>query len=210
VFAWTTEMFFSRNLNRRISRVWTCLPGINRQIIRVVGIVTVLICTLMIPEPASAEILSDADILGMSLDEAPNPGQEDQAEDQESPGVADMVARMALALGIVLALMSAVLWAARRWSPHGVRGKGGQAIEVLANHTIGQRRSLMMVRVKGKSMLLGVTPQQIHFLSDLEDESFDSWQDAARQSGLPFVGNPVLEGIKRSTDGTPGMEGRTR
>lgn len=99
-----------------------------------------------------------------------------------------LLGRMALALGIVFGLMWLVLWAAKRYLPQatGKSARGANMIEILATRAIGQRRSLMLVRAQGKTLLLGVTPQAISTLAELESEDeLTSWQDAALEAGLP-------------------------
>lgn len=70
----------------------------------------------------------------------------------------------ALILVLVLAWLSA-RWLGRRAG--GGQGKGN--IEVLDRQYVGQDRCLMIVRVGSRTMLLGVTQNQINKLSDLDE-----------------------------------------
>jgi flagellar protein FliO/FliZ len=97
-----------------------------------------------------------------------------------------LLARMAASLGVVFGLMWAVLWAAKKYLPQTAKGTRGGLIEVLATRPIGQRRSLMLVRTQGKTLLLGVTPSSIQTLAELEPEAEPgNWADAALEAGLP-------------------------
>lgn len=135
----------------------------------------------------------------MTEDELQSIGQTRPAETQavasrktDGPDLLQMLARMVLALGVVLGLMVAVLWAARRWMPKTVTHLRGGPIEILASRPIGQRRNLMLVRAKDKTILLGVTPQAIQFLTEIDQEP-TGWQQAALQAGLgePIGTNPA-------------------
>lgn len=96
-----------------------------------------------------------------------------------------VLGRMAMSLGVVFGLMWAALWAAKRYLPQGTKNPRGGMIEVLSTRPLGQRRSLMLVRTQGKTLLLGVTPGAIQTLAELEpDTEHESWQDAALEAGL--------------------------
>jgi flagellar biosynthetic protein FliO len=89
---------------------------------------------------------------------------------------------MAVAMGIVFALMGVAIWLARKCLPKGTIGRRAGGIEILVNRSIGSRRSLLLVRAGSKTLLLGVTPQSIRSLAELEEEG--AWSKAAWQSGL--------------------------
>jgi flagellar biosynthetic protein FliO len=130
--------------------------------------------------PGTVWALTDADIASLS-DEPAAP--ETQRVHTNAPGPIDVLTRMSLALGVVFGLMWLVAAMARKWLPQ-VRRKGlGGSIEVMSTRSIGGRRSLMLVRTRERTLLLGVTPQSIQTLSEFEDEAGD-WQAAARHADL--------------------------
>ncbi len=67
---------------------------------------------------------------------------------------------------IVLALVAALAWLARRGALGGL-GRKGRAIEVETAVPLGERRSLVIVAVEGPRLLLGLTPGQISMVTEL-------------------------------------------
>ena len=90
-----------------------------------------------------------------SLGKAPSATEAVKPAKSDGPNMLQMVARMVIALGVVFGLMVAVLWAARRWMPKTVTQLRGGPIEILANRSLGQRRSLLLVRAKDKTIFVG-------------------------------------------------------
>ena len=70
------------------------------------------------------------------------------------------------AVAIVLALVAALAWLARRGSLGALRRKG-RYIEVETAVPLGERRSLVVVAVEGRRLLLGLTPAQICMVTEL-------------------------------------------
>jgi flagellar biosynthetic protein FliO len=135
--------------------------------------------------PAPARAVTDEEIL--SLGATPVEGAETALGERDAagpPSVAVALAKMAFALAAVLALMGLCVWLARRHLPLSRGGmRGGATIDVLATRTLGARRSLMLVRAQGRTLLLGVTPNAIQTLTEMDAEPGD-WSDAAWRSGL--------------------------
>lgn len=67
---------------------------------------------------------------------------------------------------VVLGLVAALAWLARRGAlgPIAARGRG---VIVESAVSLGERRSLVVVAVEGRRLLLGVTPQQITLVAEL-------------------------------------------
>lgn len=82
---------------------------------------------------------------------------------------------------VVLALVAAMAWLVRRGAFGALRG-GSRAIAVETAVPIGERRSLIIVAVEGRRLLLGLTPSQISMVAELGSAS------ASREGGpaLPF------------------------
>lgn len=86
----------------------------------------------------------------------------------EAPNTMMLVLRLALSLGLVLALVGAVTWVLRRrglLAPGGAKGATGR-LEVLDRKTLNKHASLVVARVGDVAVLVGVTEQQVTVLSD--------------------------------------------
>lgn len=94
------------------------------------------------------------------------PGGE-QGDPFDGPGAAmDLV----LKLGAVLALAYVSLAALKRYTS-GAVSQRGTLLEVLDSTTLGPNRSVYVVRVGQKRLVLGVTQNQITPLAELDDEA---------------------------------------
>jgi flagellar biogenesis protein FliO len=78
-----------------------------------------------------------------------------------------VTARTVMSLAAVLALLAVFVWALRRGSIKlsSLAPRGTIAIETATS--LGDRRSLAIVGVEGRRLLIGLTPTTISFLSDL-------------------------------------------
>lgn len=77
-------------------------------------------------------------------------------------------ARSLLAVFIVLGLIALCAWLARRGVLGAVGRKGPSAVRVETAVPLGERRSLAIVSVEGRRLLLGLTPQQVTLVAELE------------------------------------------
>lgn len=85
-----------------------------------------------------------------------------------------------LAVLVVLALVAALAWLARRGA-FGALSKGQRAVLVETAVPLGERRSLVIVAVEGRRLLLGLTPGQISLVAELRGPaSFDQQLEQAR------------------------------
>jgi flagellar protein FliO/FliZ len=68
---------------------------------------------------------------------------------------------------VVLGLLAGLIWMLRRGSfgLAGTRTRATIAIETAAS--LGERRSLVIVKVEGRRLLLGLTPQAVSLVSEL-------------------------------------------
>lgn len=83
---------------------------------------------------------------------------------------ADSWLRMSLALGFVIGLIFISAWLLKKMSKGGFwenQANSGQ-IQVLTRTPLGDKRYLMVVAIAEKTLLLGVTPQNITLLSELD------------------------------------------
>ncbi|MCM0754089.1 flagellar biosynthetic protein FliO [Desulfovibrio aminophilus] len=79
------------------------------------------------------------------------------------------VLSMAAALSLVLALIFVGFYLVRRFGPATLtRARGGAAPALLGRLFLGNRQSVAVVRVLDKTLILGVTEQQISLLGEAE------------------------------------------
>lgn len=71
-----------------------------------------------------------------------------------------------LAVLIVLGLVGALAWLARRGT-FGALGRKGGPITVETAVPLGERRTLVVVSVEGRRLLLGMTPVQVSMITEL-------------------------------------------
>jgi len=71
-----------------------------------------------------------------------------------------------LAVLIVLGLVAALAWLLRRGSLGALTGRGGP-INVETAVALGERRSLVIVAVEGRRLLLGLTPTTMSLVTEL-------------------------------------------
>lgn len=76
--------------------------------------------------------------------------------------------KMFISLGFVLGLILVSAWLLRRWQGARVSGTGSGGLAVLTSLPIGDRKYLMVVAVGEKSFLVGVTPQSISMLGEVD------------------------------------------
>jgi flagellar protein FliO/FliZ len=74
-----------------------------------------------------------------------------------------------LAVLIVLGLVAALAWLLRRGTLGALTGRGG-AITVETAVALGERRSLVIVAVEGRRLLLGLTPTTMSLVTELHTQ----------------------------------------
>ena len=80
---------------------------------------------------------------------------------------------------VVLGLVAALAWLARRGAFASLR-RGSRAIAVETAVPLGDRRSLVIVAVEGRRILLGLTPGNISMVAELGPQRFEEQLDIAR------------------------------
>ncbi|MFQ5698187.1 MAG: FliO/MopB family protein [Myxococcota bacterium] len=94
-----------------------------------------------------------------------------------------------LKLGLAVAAVGALGWAASAWSRRRGNARHDQSsrIEILARRGLGPRQQLTLVAVAGRRLLVGVGGDQIRLIADLSDaESFE----ATLERALPRSSSP--------------------
>lgn len=87
------------------------------------------------------------------------------------------LAKVAGSLVVVLALLFATVYGLKRFGHWTKRQDANTWIEVLAQHPVGLKHYLMLVKVGEQMFLLGVSPQGMHFLSPIQAPSPPSTRD---------------------------------
>jgi flagellar protein FliO/FliZ len=71
------------------------------------------------------------------------------------------------AVMVVFGLLGLLAWLAKRGMLGGLSRQGRGAIKVETAITLGERRSLAIVTVEGRRLLVGMTPMQVSLLTEL-------------------------------------------
>lgn len=72
-----------------------------------------------------------------------------------------------LAVLLVLGLLGALAWVVRRGAFASLQKRRGP-VSIETAVPLGERRSLVVVAVEGRRLLLGLTPAQVSFVAELE------------------------------------------
>ena len=95
------------------------------------------------------------------------------AQAAASPEAIDLVPsmwRMAGGLAVVLALLAALAWFLRKTV---AARRAGGAMHVETALALGERRSLVIVAVEGRRLVLGLAPNSVSLVTELKAASFD-------------------------------------
>lgn len=98
------------------------------------------------------------------------------------PDLVPPIWRMAVGLLVVLALLSLLAWIMRR--ALSARRSGGP-LSVETALSLGERRSLVIVTVESRRLLLGLAPGQISMLAELQAPSFNAAMARATEQEGP-------------------------
>jgi flagellar biosynthetic protein FliO len=88
-------------------------------------------------------------------------------------GTPDMMSaglKMIASLGVVLAMILCLLYGFRKLTRQRMGATGGRRIHVLESHYMGVKKTISLVRVPGKVLVLGITGDHINLLDTLDDE----------------------------------------
>jgi flagellar protein FliO/FliZ len=92
----------------------------------------------------------------------------------ETAGLADgELWRSLLAIVVVFGLLGGLAWAARR-GRLGFFSRQPAHVRVEATVPLGERRSLMVVTIEGRRLLLGLTPMHVSLVTELGSAPFDA------------------------------------
>lgn len=85
------------------------------------------------------------------------------------PYEANGLSSLALAIGALVALLWAALWALRRARPNGATS-GGRDCAIVRSLALGPRERIVVVRLGVKHLVVGVCPTGVSLLCELDDE----------------------------------------
>jgi flagellar protein FliO/FliZ len=129
--------------------------------------------------------------------------------------------KMIASLGVVLAIILLLLYAIKKLTRQRMGVSGNRQIEVLENHYLGVKKSISLVRVPGKLLVLGICADRIRLLDTLADTPVGALDDglvntpdkeAIRQqmpaSAPPSFGSILADRLKRVGNGFKRREDR--
>jgi flagellar biosynthetic protein FliO len=84
-----------------------------------------------------------------------------------------------LAVAVVFGLLGVLVWLVRRGSLGGLGlAKRGHSLGIETAVPLGERRSLVIVSVEGRRLLLGLSPMQVTLLTELKGAPSPSFDEA--------------------------------
>ncbi|MCG8406211.1 MAG: flagellar biosynthetic protein FliO [Phycisphaerales bacterium] len=88
-------------------------------------------------------------------------------------------------LGIVLGVVALCVLGFRKWMPRTNRWGGSQAIKVMSRHYLSNKQSLCLLRLGRRLVLVGVTPDRISTLGEINDPEEVATLVSAVERGRP-------------------------
>jgi flagellar protein FliO/FliZ len=137
------------------------------------------------PEPAATpETVTPAANAQPSKESEPLPFALDEKTEAnaEAPSAAGLLIRTLGALLLIVGLIVAVGWGLRRFggARFGAKGKDAPTLSVLTSVSLGNRRSIAVVRFGERNLLIGSTAQTITLLDAEDSESGETKTPVAR------------------------------
>ena len=80
--------------------------------------------------------------------------------------VIGMVLRLVVSLGIVLGMIAALAWAAKRPKGLGLGGRSKGAITILSREQLGRETTVALLQVGGRTILVGANEHSIEVLAE--------------------------------------------
>ena len=92
----------------------------------------------------------------------------------------ELVLRIGVSLGIILALM----WGLARLARKPLAARAGGAVAVLSRQNVSRHASVVVVRVADRALVLGVTEQQVTMLTETELAAVGDSAPAVQRSAV--------------------------
>ncbi len=124
-------------------------------------------------------------------------------------GTPDMLTaglKMIASLGVVLAMILLLLYGVRKLTSQRLGAVGGKRIQVLESHYMGVKKTISLVRVPGKGLVLGISGDRIDIYRDgvLEEQRRQPWAERTMRSLINAWRNRTLRQISpQSPEPTP-------
>ena len=113
--------------------------------------------------------------------------------------------KMLASLGVVLALILGLLYGMRKLSRQRVGAAGGRQIRVIESHYMGVKKSISLVSVPGKVLVVGIAGDRINLLDTLDAELV---HQPAPAGDAGAFGSLLSDRLKKLSDGFKGKEDR--
>ncbi len=121
-------------------------------------------------------------------------------------GAPDMIAaglKMIASLGVVLAMILFLLYGIRKLTNQRMGAGGGKRIQVLESHYMGVKKTISLVRVPGKVLVLGISGDRINLLDTLDEKDVQHQLPKAESKSF----GPLLsDRLKKISNGFKGKE----
>lgn len=113
--------------------------------------------------------------------------------------------KMIASLGMVLALILGLLYGIKKLSRQRMGAVGGKQIRVLESHYMGVKKSISLVSVPGKVLVVGISGDRINLLDTLDEDLVGSSMPSGETDGF---GAMLSDSLKKVGDGFKGKERR--
>jgi flagellar protein FliO/FliZ len=87
-----------------------------------------------------------------------------------TPDILTAGLKMIASLGVVLVMILALLYGLRKLTRQRVGAGGGKQIQVLESHYMGVKKTISLVHVPGKVLVVGVAGDRINLLDTLDED----------------------------------------
>ncbi|MEW5993898.1 MAG: flagellar biosynthetic protein FliO [Candidatus Zixiibacteriota bacterium] len=107
-----------------------------------------------------------------SLSQDKSPGTDCAAEQTDLPRYTSMLpslARLVLALVVVIVCIYAGIYLLKRLSLRRYAGRQGQLLEVIETAGVGPKKTVSLIKVADKSVLVGMTDTHISLLTEIDE-----------------------------------------
>jgi flagellar biosynthetic protein FliO len=129
-------------------------------------------------------------LVGLSFGVAPASASAQTAGNSvTSFGIGEWLSLM-LRLGLVIAVIWAAVYAMRWYTQRAGRGRpvAARALDIVETRSLGPNRALHLVRIGGRAVLIGVTPERISALLEIDDpDMLDGLDTASGGTSFPVT-----------------------
>jgi flagellar protein FliO/FliZ len=109
--------------------------------------------------------------------------------------------KMIASLGVVLAIILSLLYVSRKLAGRRMGAGGGKRIQVLESHYLGVKKSISLVQVPGKVLVLGIAGDRIDLLDTLDEETVRQAAPPDTPSAFGPIFNDRLKKLGKSFKG---------